>query len=476
MSVGIAGSTSTKLADDLLSSPRPQDGKTGGDARKINYISFGQNSQFELHQLFENLSRSGYHMERVAVLAEDATVYGADGVCMPNKPCTQGNASSTDAPVIIRFPREISLLRNAHTDGDEPSPPRGIPSPFLHLSLKDVGTNESVPQFSPDHMPFSQEAQLMAISRQLQRNRTEFVAIIASNVLDQLFLAQFLHRACPDARLVFMGGDLLYERETENVPFIGSVTFTPYGLMSPASATGLTGPVRAFSDSGTEAYFNAASYSFWNGASEKSAPFLANYSNPFQPDSSAGSKRPSLWATVIGTDGYYPLGIVHESASDLPDILPAITNGPARSHGNQLHDSFLTRINRIFRFSDPYYKSRPYRYPAMSWQVLCVLIGLLCVFHALAVSFPNYWSPFTRDLAIAQGDQRHRRSMYIHIGTTMLFCMAFVTAYPLFPSFRYIHPNWHSTFYSLGVLCAACGALHCDLEKNTFLPQVAERK
>jgi hypothetical protein len=478
LSVNIAGSTSTKLADDLLSSPRPQGGQAGGAARTVNYKSFAENSGFEFDQLLLKLSRSGYHMERVAVLVEDSTVLGALGACsiMQNQPCNAVNASSTGTPLIIRFPREISLLRNAHTDGDEPTRPQSIPSPFLHLSLKDPGTNDSVPQFSQDHMPFSQEAQLMAISRQLQRNRIEFVAIIASNVLDQLFLSQFLHRACPDARLVFMGGDLLYERETENVPFIGSVTFTPYGLTSPTSAKGPIGPVRAFSDSGTETYFNAASYSFWNGTSDNSGPYLANYSNPLQPGS---PKHPLLWATVIGTDGYYPLGIVNECASDAPHILPTITGtkpffidpascsaGTASDQRSPSRDSFLTRFTRLFRLSDPHYKSRPYRYPALSWQVLCVLIGLLCIFHALAISFPNYWSPFTRDLAIAHGDQRHRRSMYIHIGTTMLFCMAFITAYPLFPSFRYIHPNWHSTSYSLGVVGAASGALIATWRKT----------
>ena len=242
LNVNIAGGTGTELADDLLSDPRSKADHTAG---KVNYISFGENSHFELKQLLSKLSCSGYQLERVAVLSEDSTVYGASWAEYTHD-AEKGDCALTGNPVIIRFPRELSLLRNAHTDGGEPSRPQSIPSPFLHLTLKDPGTNDSVPQSSPDNMPFSQEAQLMAISRQLQRNRTEFVVIFASNVLDQLFLSQFLHRVCPDARLVFMGGDLLFERETENVPFIGSVTFSPYGLVSPASAKGRTGPVRAF--------------------------------------------------------------------------------------------------------------------------------------------------------------------------------------------------------------------------------------
>jgi hypothetical protein len=473
LSVNIAGSTATALAADLLSKPQPG---VSHAARKINYISFGENSHFELNQLLSKLSCSGYHLERVAVLSEDSTVYGASEANTGEG--DKSKCAPTGVPVVIRFPREISLLRNAHTDGGEASRPQSIPSPFLQLSLKDPGTSDSVPQFSPDQMPLSQEAQLMAISRQLVRNRTEFVVIIASNVLDQLFLAQFLHRANPDAHLLFFGGDLLYERATENVPFIGTVTLSPYNLMGLASASGSDGPMRAFSDSGTEAYFNAASYTFWDGKSATTEPsiHLANYTSPFFP---VGPGRPPLWATVIGTDGYYPLGIVNESGSNSTHILPTTADMfpfTADSHaspqpttvaaGSGSRDSFLTRFKRLFRFSDPHYKDRPYRYPALSWQVLCVLIGLLCVFHTLAISFPNYWSPLTRDLAIAQGDQPDRRSMYIHIGTAMLFCMAFVTGYPLFPSFRFIHPNWPTVCYSLWAVGAAFAALWVTWRKT----------
>ena len=107
------------------------------------------------------------------------------------------------------------------------------PTPYLSLSLKDTSADDTVPRFSTAQTPLSQEAQLMAIAHQLQRDHTDFILITASNILDELFLAQFLHRACPDARLVFYNGeDRVVERDVDNVQYIGSISVTPFSLIS----------------------------------------------------------------------------------------------------------------------------------------------------------------------------------------------------------------------------------------------------
>jgi hypothetical protein len=473
LDVNIAGSTSTKLANHLLSDKSLQGKRAKHVVGDVNYISFGDNTKFEIQKLLSALSCSGHHLERVALLFEDSTVFGASEATAAGEPLADAACDPTmGSPVIIRFPREISLLRNAHADGDDQQDGHGksVPSPFLHLSLKDPGANDTVPQFSSEHMPLSQEAQLMAIGRQLQRNHTEFIVINASDVLDQIFLAQFLRRACPDARLVLLGGDLLYEREAQNTPFIGAVTFSPYGLMS-LTSSGQQGtpraPVRAFADSATEAYFNAASFTFWDG--KATSLRLANYFNPLQPGS---SRHASLWATTIGTDGYYPLAIVDDCASDVPRTLPTIRSPSfakptvCEAATDVPSGSLLQPIVEFLHSKGGAKSAHRYRYPAQSWQALCVLIGLLCLAHAAAISFPNYWSPMTRDLAIAEGDQRHRRSMYIYIGSTMLFCMAFLTGYPIYPYFRLLHPNWHIASYFLWVLVTGSVALIATVTKT----------
>ena len=62
------------------------------------------------------------------------------------------------------------------------------------------------------------------------------------------------------------GGDLLVERDIDNVPYIGSLTVTPYSLVTfdrPSDTT-----CRFFSDSQATAVYNAASYIFWWGSDE----------------------------------------------------------------------------------------------------------------------------------------------------------------------------------------------------------------
>jgi hypothetical protein len=495
LNVNIAGITQTQVAANLLS----QQTDTAP-----SYLSFSENFTFARDQIFDALAYSGVPLNRVAELSEDSTVFGRLGICgdraqeadqkkTPESNSDQKHPCGTEKdqngpenkPLFIRFPREISLLRNAHahTDTGEQLDAQGksTPTPFLHLSLKDQGPNDSVSQFSPDHTPESQEAQLMSISRLLQRAHTQFIVINSSNVLDRLFLAQFLHRACPEARLAFIGGDLLFGRETENVPYVGGVTVSAYSQLSPTLASG-TNSVRAFADSATEAYFNAASYTFWDGI--KDDLHLANFRNPLQPDDNA--LHATLWASTIGLDGYYPLGIVNDCASDSPNILPTIDDANNSVTGTrkcgtavdgasvqQPHTDILTFLGWPFNVWDGHLEQRQYRYPALSWEAACIAISLLCLMHSLAISFPRYWSPWTRDLAIDRGDEPNRRSMYIFIGTVMLFCLAFATAYPAVASFRIVHPNRHTLFFCLVTMIAGGAALFATLRKTrSYLKEI----
>jgi hypothetical protein len=419
----IAGTTSTAFPVKLLSCNRFTD-------TKIKYSSFENDSAQGTNTLVDLLQRSGYDPRRVALLIEDNTALGsARAHAFASQGATSGSKVPEVQPQVIRFPREISLLRNTQSTVDQTgNTAPAVPSPYLHLSLKDSSAQDSVPQFSREETPLSQEAQLMTIARQLHRMRSQFIEIVASNELDQLFLMQFLHRACPDARLVFLGGDLLMVREIDNIPYIGSVTITPYPLIGLSSATGL--PVRAYSNSSSLAYYNAVSYTLWGVSPQKTSnenlvspvakldggrtPLLQGYRSPLDPD----IPHPALWATVIGSDGYYPLGIVSPCASKNPSILPAIdTDGKLSGESCEARAMVLRSSTLI--------------YPSLLWVVLCTLVCLLCTVHIVMLLIADYWSPLTRDLAVRDNDQPRRRSMYVHVATATLFAMTIVVSFPL---------------------------------------------
>ncbi|RSL15076.1 hypothetical protein EDE15_0552 [Edaphobacter aggregans] len=392
----VAGETSTGIANSELNSQKKGE-------QKITYVSFAENTGFELSRLFDALNKSRYDVRRIAILVEEGTVFG------------DANASGKQGGIQIRFPREISLLRNAQIDqgGKSSGESSAAPSPYLNLSLKDSDADDTVPHFSSAQTPLSQEAELMAIARQLQRNRTQYILIAGSNILDEIFLAQFLHRACPDARLVFYnGGDLLIERDVDNVPYIGSIVITPYTLIDLENANG---SARAFSDAHAERAYNAASYIFWFGTSN-SKPTFAGYQR-----TANDTMQIPLWATTVGGDGYYPLGILSPCASDTRTILPNIVEGSLKVC-SQTDGQFRPRLA----------PASPNSAPSLFWFVLCTLITSLCIGHTTVMLSAEYWSAFTRDLAVRQNDQPRRRSVYINIGTSVLFSMAFVVSFPLF--------------------------------------------
>ena len=236
-SVAVSGATATRIAVKQLNADRAPSAATALNAesgRTIEYRSFSYDGTFDQERLLSLLSDSSSRSNptRVAFLIEDGTAFGLDqkgatGLDKNGVTTKKHNLANQLSPLVIGFPREISLLRNAQAQqgGAEKADSSGAaPSPYLHLSLKDSNAYDSVPHLSRENTPLSQEAQLMTIARQLLRYRSQYIVISASNVLDQLFLAQFLHRACPDARLVFYVGDLLFERDIDNVPFIGTIT------------------------------------------------------------------------------------------------------------------------------------------------------------------------------------------------------------------------------------------------------------
>jgi hypothetical protein len=200
------------------------------------------------------------------------------------------------------------------------------------------------------------------------------------------------------------------------VPYIGSTMVTPYSLMGLGPMRGRPG--RAYPDSSSLAMYNATSYTFLHKRiGSPPSPPLQSYRNPLSP---ADAQQPPLWATVLGSDGYYPLGILSPCASDDPRILPGI------SGDGKVQPASCDALKQ----TSPKALKSVVIYPSRLWQVLCVLVLLLCLFHTGMLVGAAYWSPITRDLAIRDNDQPQRRSTYVHVATVALVSVAVVLSFP----------------------------------------------
>lgn len=449
--VSINGATSTEIAARALDPENKQ-----------IYRSFGENTAFEQDRFLRSLAAAGYDLSRVAVLSEAGTVFGSFGfstTALVNK----------GTILYLRFPRELSLLRNAEpTQSSKPDSSAAPPTPYLNLSLKDRTADDTVPRFSTNQSPLSIEAQLMAIAHQLQRARSQFIVISASNVLDDIFLVQFLHRACPDARLVILsGGDLLFERDTENASYIGSISISPYLLSSLDFGNRVQWLHASFE---AEAIYNAASFAFWNSASPE-PPLLAGYRSYPVPDRSRNPGVPllpeaqfeqiPLWATVIGADGYYPLAVLDWCASDSRAMLPTVSlvKGSLEQCDEKqptARDKRAPEPQNVWKYVPESINQNSGISPSLLWGVLASFIVLACVLHTVFLWTAELWSPLTRDLAIDQNDLPHRRSVYLNIGTSVLVAMAFVTACPLILVGRFFHladPGYVLAWMMIGAAC-----------------------
>ena len=464
----VVGITSTCQASTVLT--------TGGPSnRHIDYLSFGEDSELEddtIERLFA--SPSPPDPGRVALLVESGTAYGSyttassTEMARADDPCTKHapehpvlTASSRDAPVrrsiVIHFPREISLLRNAQNEHTPSANAFALAADsYLHLSLKTAGSEDTIAHFSAEETPVSQEAQWMSIVRELKLRRTEVVVLSASNILDELFLAKNLHRDLPDARVVtIVGGDLLFTHIGDDASFVGTIVPTSYPLVDLQSEMARPG-LHDFVSSWTAQWYNAVSYTLWDGKDADSL-LLHGYHRGTPAPNSAGSLTlhpPPLWITAVGRDGYYPLSIASPCGSTQASILPVIQAATATVPRADPCASSPRDVDDIVRETFPTSRLST---PGLSWFVLCLAVGVLCSAHALVLSVASFWSPATRDAAIQWSDEPRRRAVYLHIATAMLLCMSVVVAVPCFFAAPLLHRNTSSVVSA--ALTLACGGL-----------------
>jgi hypothetical protein len=268
----------------------------------------------------------------IAILSEAATTFGvAVGKTQVGSPGQSGATGQTgqaeSKPCIVNYvyPREIASLRNAARAATGNTTTNGsntavVAPNQLTLDLTDrTNSNDAPPDFSIVQSPLSKEAVLMNFAAGLRRAHYRYIGISGSNILDVLFLTNFLRTACPDSRLFILSGDLLFERDLDNSSYIGMVAMTTYPLIEglppqlddatssqPPSSSLSQPPAQSshlpFADGYERGQYHAALATF----SE-----LLGKPLPASTDLLATPGEKPLWMTVVGTGGYWPVRILH---------------------------------------------------------------------------------------------------------------------------------------------------------------------
>lgn len=341
-----------------------QDGEDFAKIDSVRFRSFVQDDTTALNRMCQYFGRR--FSDNLAILSEDETAYGSI-VAKKNFASEPNSFSGTCAGAInIFYPRDISTLRAAYqsqsmfTSGSGQGNSDNAPHKSLPTDLADPAgeQHDTVRRYAGNQTPLSQEAQLMGIVDALRTHHVEYVIIRSSSTLDPLFLANFLRRDYPEARILILNSDLLFQRGQDAMGMSGVMTMSTYPLFSRARQW-ITLPFpdthshRVFPENSTEGTYIASrlllqTLARENGRTphlncefadknsavqdrqifapalrcEPKSPIFASlpdYAPPFWTDphaceltSSDLTCRPPMWLSVITRNGTSPLAALND--------------------------------------------------------------------------------------------------------------------------------------------------------------------
>jgi hypothetical protein len=171
----------------------------------------------------------------IAIISEDETAFGSDTNSQrgtkPEFPCIS-------TALWLYYPRDISSLRAAYQansifDSSAPQQLSDVGRGSLPTDLADPEGNEhdTIRSYAGNQTPLSQEAYLLGLVNAMREAHSEYIILRSTNSLDQIFLARYLHRAYPDARIVIDGADNLFERERGATGMAGTLSLSTYPLL-----------------------------------------------------------------------------------------------------------------------------------------------------------------------------------------------------------------------------------------------------
>ena len=370
LGLGVNAQSTNQLFIYSGSTTSKADGEQFNTTPGIVFHSFLQDDETNLDRFCRYLEgrksngEQSFDLSRLAILSEDETAYGYRD---------PSEKRQCDGATWLYYPRDISTLRAAYQDqsifnsGSSSQQNQDAQRKSLTTDLADPAGKEhdTVRTYAGNQIPLSQEAQLLGIVDALRTHRAQYVVLRSSNTLDPLFLANFLRRDYPEARVVILNSDLLFQRGQDALELSGAMTLSTYPLFPWErnwTADGLLSSHRVFPESSTEATYIASRLLLqspmfrdshcmvWGGAflpslycpeGVVSVP-IPDYAPPFWthplPCDENQSCMPATWLSVITKNGSWPLAALndhtlpltspHESTQVAPPGLP--TSIPAR--------------------------------------------------------------------------------------------------------------------------------------------------
>lgn len=347
-------------------------------ALNIDFHGFLERDEVGLERYFQYLEKESYKRSEIAVISEDETAYGGGN---SNRRVESTAECSKDA-LRLYYPRDIAALRAAYQTNSvfnttAPQQSSDIQRGRLPTDLADPeGPNhDAIRSYAGNQTPLSQEAYLLGIVNAMRVCHSQYVILRSTNALDELFLASYLRRAYPDARIVTDNSDRLFERERGATGMGGTMSVSTYPLLEREGEWIGNHNQRVFnSDTSEGTYIAFRLLLHAQGLSEdpnrktsdrcalqpdteqfrprdpankvatisgtlpplppacnqqlqqRQLPLIPDYGMPLwvvpqECESYCNEfRRPATWLTVLGRDGYWPIAAMNENTIQEPGV------------------------------------------------------------------------------------------------------------------------------------------------------------
>jgi hypothetical protein len=325
----------------------------------LTFKSFQESDEVVVDRFCRHLLHQRFDLHSLAIVSEDETAYGKANVSPAVKdeaPDQSAKTSPSTNPTPcdllatrLYYPRDISALRAAYQAQSifSSAPAASSADPTLRTLSDDLADpageeHDTIRNYSGMQTALSQEAELQQIVTMLRVHHSQYIVLRSSNPLDQLFLSHYLRLAYPEGRIVMLGADLLLRREGGAASLNGIMTLSTYPLL-PWGADWTRFPLpgdithdhRVFAQNGDEGSYVATRFLLGSHAAAypdtrcflpvDAAPSsnLPNYAPPIWAidiHSPPQIRRPSVWLSVLGRDGFWPLAALDGNTPFVPPV------------------------------------------------------------------------------------------------------------------------------------------------------------
>jgi hypothetical protein len=265
------------------------------------------------------------HSREPIVLVSEGTTYGSEASGYSKR--SDANQTSARGPQIqrISYPVHISDLRTAYgkvagVQADQ-LPRLGEQDLALPDEQDQSRLDIDLPAFSTRSAVYDQLV-LDRLLATIEHEHARFVGITASDIEDLLFLVREIRDHCQDVQIFTTSADLMLAHSSNYADAAGILVFSTYPLFNEFQSGPDSRDLVQFPDEGAEGMFNATLVQLkpiFTQLELKSE--LLDYGNPFAtPD--RFNIYPSLWMSVVGRSGIYPVRIYSYSPDSSYHLYP----------------------------------------------------------------------------------------------------------------------------------------------------------